>query len=301
MKPRGPRDRGRRDAVAPFDAYEHACRMIASGDVDRLGVWLGRHPGLVQQRDHPDGAGRCTTLLHEAALHSDTERQEALAAITALLLRDGAAIEAVDREAAGETPLHYACRHRNAAVCEVLLRSGADPEAPGAYENGIDRPLGYALFFGRARAATATPACVQLLLHYGARIDLPYAAALGRLGRIRQFFQDGHRLVPAAGLAPPQQTLAQGLLFAAQYGHVAVADYLLNHGADVNACLPFFDHHCTALHLACEYGQQTELVAFLLGRGADPTVPDRRFDATPLGWAMFCGQDEVFQVLRSRG
>ena len=105
--------------------------------------------------------------------------------------------------------LKSAWSHRNAAVCEVLLGSGADSEAPGAYETGIGRPLGYALFFGRARAATITLVCVQLLRHYGTRVDLPWAAAPGRLERIRQFFQDDHRLLPAAGLAAPQQKLAQ--------------------------------------------------------------------------------------------
>ena len=275
--------------------------MIAGGDVDRLAEWMGKFPGLVKERDHPDGAGRCPTLLHEVARQQDPELAGALAAMAALLLRDGAIIDAGDRNEGGEAPLHFACRHQNAAVCEVLLRSGADLEAPGSYDSGIDTPLGYALFFGRPAAAAGTPPCVHLLLHYGAQVDLPFAAALGRLERVRQFFHVDQGLLPIAGIAAPERTIAQALLFAAQYGRTDIADYLLRQGADINACLPFFDHYCTALHLACEYGQQTDLVAFLLDRGADPTLADHRYEATPLGWAMFCGQDEVFRLLRSRG
>jgi len=275
--------------------------MVESGDVDGLAEYLEKFPGLVDARAHPDGAGYCPTLLHETARQSDQELGEMLAAIAACLLRDGAAINAGVLGATGETPLHYACRAQNAAVAEVLLRAGASLEVPGAYNDGIDTPLGYALFYGRPFTRAALPHCVHLLLHYGAQVHLPFAAALGRLERVRQFFHSHGGLLPTAGIGAPERLLAQALFFAACYGYIEVADHLLQQGAGINTCMPFFEHHCTPLHLACEYGQQTDFVAFLIDRGADPTAADRRYDATPLGWAMFCGQDEVFRLLRSRG
>jgi len=53
----------------------------------------------------------------------------------------------------------------------------------------------------------------------------------------------------------------------------------------------------TALHEAASTAdiQMTEL---LLSLGADPRVRDRRFDATPLGWAEHFAQTEQVALLR---
>jgi hypothetical protein len=40
-----------------------------------------------------------------------------------------------------------------------------------------------------------------------------------------------------------------------------------------------------------------ELTRALLDLGADPGVRDRRFGATPLGWAQFFGQFELVGLL----
>ena len=51
-----------------------------------------------------------------------------------------------------------------------------------------------------------------------------------------------------------------------------------------------------ALHRAAGDGK-LELARALLDLGADPGVRDRRFDATPLGWAQFFGQSELVRLL----
>jgi ankyrin repeat protein len=70
---------------------------------------------------------------------------------------------------------------------------------------------------------------------------------------------------------------------------------LLEHGAGVNDT----DGRGTALHEAAIRGD-AELVALLLEHGADATLRDRAFDATPAGWAEHGGFMELAELLRSR-
>ena len=51
--------------------------------------------------------------------------------------------------------------------------------------------------------------------------------------------------------------------------------------------------------VASQLGWDLELIGRLLDAGADPTVTDARFDATPLGWAEHAYQAEAADLLRS--
>ena len=54
----------------------------------------------------------------------------------------------------------------------------------------------------------------------------------------------------------------------------------------------------TALHTAAGAGE-LGVVRVLVDRGADPTVADPEYHATPLGWAEFLQQPEVAAFLRA--
>jgi len=72
------------------------------------------------------------------------------------------------------------------------------------------------------------------------------------------------------------------------------------HGFDINA-LGRADSPCeqpwqTALHTAVERGD-AEMVQLLLELGADPSITDARFNATPRGWAEHFGNDRIAALL----
>jgi hypothetical protein len=70
---------------------------------------------------------------------------------------------------------------------------------------------------------------------------------------------------------------------AVDFGHRALAEWLLDAGADPNArCGGEADE--TALHSAAWNGD-AKMVELLLARGADPTIRDRQYNGTPAGWA----------------
>jgi ankyrin repeat protein len=68
-------------------------------------------------------------------------------------------------------------------------------------------------------------------------------------------------------------------------------------GFDVNA-VDRYPHQQTPLHGAAFNGDLA-LVEFLIGRGADPTIKDCSFHATPLGWAAHNNQPHVVEYLSS--
>lgn len=89
--------------------------------------------------------------------------------------------------------------------------------------------------------------------------------------------------------------------------HVFVAErnaravrWLIARGADVNAKRILWDCNHAALHVAAEHGA-VDLARLLLDAGADPGVRDDKYGATPLGWAEYCGQPAIAELLRERG
>jgi ankyrin repeat protein len=129
-----------------------------------------------------------TTALHWAVRLDDVPLAE-------LLVRSGARVTATNRF--GVTPLSLACINANAAMIDVLLKAGADPNAPLS-ELG-ETPLMMAAKTGNVEAVT-------VLLRHGAGVNSRETSR-------------GHT----------------ALIWAATEGHSAVVKLLIDNGADVNA------------------------------------------------------------------
>lgn len=97
--------------------------------------------------------------------------------------------------------------------------------------------------------------------------------------------------------------------WAAEHGFADRLALLARHGIDTTGVAPVVaqlpadpdardENGATALHHAAWDGD-LELIGRLLDAGADPTVTDARFDATPLGWAEHAYQTEAAELLRS--
>ncbi len=279
--------------------FQEAVRYIRTGEAAPFYRLLMEHPELAWSRDLPDSYGRQNTLLHEVTGMAEVRWPACAADMAAYLLHMGAEVDAPETAKGGETPLHHSVSINNVDVARVLLAHGADAERTGRYDGSIDTALGYALFYGNdPRLPRFSQNCPELLIDHGSVVYLPFAAALGQERTVKQFFDAEGRIAVNAGKGSPKQTLNQALLFAAKYGVLEVCEFLLARGADLNQLTPFFDQQATALHLACERGEQVDMVRFLLERGADPSIPDGRYESTPEGWAMFCGQERVFKILK---
>jgi len=205
-----------------------------------------------------------------------------------------------------KTPLHWAAEKNYPVLAELLVTAGADINAEVSW--GMT-PLQWAANMGSRDAA-------KVLLAHGAapQLNMWAAAGLGMLDAVRSFWNSPNTLKPNAGqtrsrdmgdgkwgkAAPPEsyaELVSQALHIAARNGHVEVAKFLLEKGADIN-CRGFFG--APGLHWAAIQGHKA-MVEFLIGHGADLTLRDQQFNSTALGWALEGNYTEIAEILKARG
>ncbi|GAA1457609.1 ankyrin repeat domain-containing protein [Williamsia maris] len=92
------------------------------------------------------------------------------------------------------------------------------------------------------------------------------------------------------------------VVWAAGHGRVESVELLAEAGFDINALgrsdLPVADRWQTALHTAVER-DDAAMIGRLLELGADRSVRDARFDATPAQWADHLGHDDLVELFGS--
>jgi ankyrin repeat protein len=199
------------------------------------------------------------------------------------------------------TQLRWAVEHDQFARVRLLAEHGVDVRSPyvdggPAWRPGDGRtPVELAIRSGNARIADylvargATPPepdPVNDLIAAAMRAD---AAAVRRI-------RDAH-----PGAVEEARRARPGLMvWAAAQAPAAAVDLLAGLGFDVNALgradAPVEQPWETALHHSAGEGD-ADLTRRLLALGADPTIRDARFDATPLDWAHHFGHRSTIEVL----
>ena len=146
-------------------------------------------------------------------------------------------------------------------LIDVLVEAGADP-------NCLDPALAH-----RENAAA------ERLLERGARETLVASVCLGR-----PYSLDG--------TTPEERQIA--FAGAALHGRVGALRDLLTAGVKINAFNPPGWHaHSTALHSAVDSGN-VEAMRLLAASGADLTIEDTIFHATPRGWSLYLKGSDPF-------
>jgi ankyrin repeat protein len=183
------------------------------------------------------------------------------------------------------TPLHHAAATNRPRIVQLLIELGDDPNATDA--SGAT-PL------TTAAQENAEASIVAMLQRAGATIDFVAALHLRRYDLAEAMLQDDPSRIGPDG----RDTIL--LHLAASRKDAESVRWLIAHGVDVNAKRVLWDCNSTALHVTAENGA-VEIARMLLDAGADPDIRDDKYDATVLGWAEFCGQDEVAKLVRERG
>jgi ankyrin repeat protein len=183
----------------------------------------------------------------------------------------------------------------------VLLDSGADIEAKTSWGATA---LDWAATMGSVRVA-------DLLLASGASgFTLIVAAGLGKLEEVKSIVASGVDLSAHRRRGAPESSnddwpadsahilhdvLSDAMYAAARNGHTEVVEYLLDHGAAIDAKGVF---GATALHWAA-INNHRDVVELLVRRGASLDLRDARYNSTPAGWAREGGHIELADFLHS--
>ncbi len=138
--------------------------------------------------------------------------------------------------------------------------------------------------------------------------DLPHAAAMGDLSRVKQWFDESGapalgdlqnhfsctspqaRIDLQWGAPTAQQVLDTALALSVINGHFDVADFLLQHGADINTT--WSSHEPASILHELVFQANYESMRFLINHGIDMTIKDYRWNATARGWALYAAKDQ---------
>lgn len=321
------------EATEPFLA---AFRALESCNIPALKSLLNDHPRLAQERgtngnsllnlaismaakSDPDlgmamveavlAAGadvnnpndRGWTPLHSAAYSNQS-------AIAAVLIKSGADLDA-EAHGSGGTPLIAALFWGHREVADLL---GHHSVAPGNLRVAAglgDKDLLGKCFIGDA---TLTPEACAARGFYRPHSGFPdwqpsanprevldealvWACKNGRTKVLPRLVRAGARLDSDPYRGTP-------LIWAAACDRLETAEWLIDHGANVNLKATFggltHGRGVTALHLAAQNGH-ISMVQLLLKRGADPKIKDDLHKGDAVGWADHFGQTAVRDYLRS--
>ena len=144
--------------------------------------------------------------------------------------------------------------------------------------------------------------------------DLPHAAGMGNLSQVKYWFDESGAPALGAienhypsspympknrveeysrqwGTPSEQRVLDTAFAWSVINRHFDVADFLLEHGADINTNWNSHEPASILHHLVFLDGSE-ESMRFLIDRGIDLTIKDYRWNSTARGWALYGKKDE---------
>jgi hypothetical protein len=257
-----------------------AIEAIRRGDPDRLRQLLEAHPELANAQAVRD----------ESLLGAIAQPDVFGSHLRAELGVDPRCVQVlIDAGADVDVPLQLAACFDRVELVRLLLAARARAESRETW--GITA-FETAIYHGAREAADALaegapiqPPAFWVYAGLG-RVDL-LEASLDEHGRIREEARRDRPNLSDVGWnpdAPPPDDdatlLAEALTHAARNGRYQAVEWLLDHGADIDAG-PF--QGLTPLHMAV-LSADRRMVELLLARGADPTCRDRIHNGVPAGW-----------------
>src|SRR5688572_3466935 len=287
------------DAVrrpGPVARFEAAVEAVIDGDISTLRRLLDADPDLIRRRStrmtHFDPPVHGAMLLHYLAAN-------------------------------GVEGYRQRSPKNAAAVAQVLLEAGADPDALAALYGGQCTTLALLVSSTPPARAGVQVALVETLVDHGASITpkgegewvspVETALVFGKQDAATTLVKRGapvETLAAAAGLGDIEKARHmlsdanaidrhRALALAAQLGHTDVVRLLLDAGADPNRFNPPGTHsHSPPIHQAIAAGH-LDVVKLLVARGARLDIKDTIYGGTPLGWAEHCERPEIAAYLRS--
>jgi ankyrin repeat protein len=192
--------------------------------------------------------------------------------------------------------LAWAITHDQRRRVALLAEHGVDVISPFSEERSPRRrtPIEVALTSGHRELADQLAALGARPPRLSAADSFVAAALAGDADAVRH--------TPDQVVAAVRRGRAGLVTWAAAQGAPHAVPLLVSAGFDVNALgrsdIASNDPWHTALHVAAEKGDLA-LARTLLDLGADPDIPDKHYQSTPLGWARYFDQPALADLLES--
>lgn len=273
---------------SPAARFEAAVDAVVAGAINTLQELLANDTALITARSmRPHHA----TLLHYTGTNGvEGYRQRYppnAIEVLQFLLAAGADVNAQAGMYGGgsttlglvATSIHPAKAGILIPLLDILLKAGALIDQPAAAGNS-QYAINGCLHNGRPEAA-------DYLMRHGAWLDLEGAAGVGRLDVVKTFFQKEGGLRDAA----TTRQMNEGFMWAAEFGHTAVIDYLLSQGLDIDVEV----NGMYGLHWAL-VGGHADTIRLLVARGAS-LEKRNMYGGNAIGcavWAL-CNSSEVYR------
>ena len=110
------------------------------------------------------------------------------------------------------------------------------------------------------------------------------------IARARAHLPSVDRYAHQWGAQREQRVLDVAFAWSVMNSHFDVADFLLDHGADINTT--WSSHEPASILHELVFHANYESMRFLIDRGIDMTIKDYRWNATAQGWARHAANDE---------
>ncbi|MFT3823631.1 MAG: ankyrin repeat domain-containing protein [Chitinophagaceae bacterium] len=196
----------------------------------------------------------------------------------------------------------------NIAEVAAVIIEAIKREAPDSCQFQLDYALGLVVTGRIPRECGVQIALMDLLIDEGATAGSGVGAlAHGNEAAARHLIKRGGPLTLTTAVCLNEQDEVNRLLptsrdeerqtalvAAAFYANTGMLTLLINAGVNVNVyptANSGFHSHATALHQAV-YSGSLEAVKLLTEAGADLSLPDKVYQGTPLGWAMYMQSEE---------
>lgn len=203
----------------------------------------------------------------------------------------------------GSTPMLTAAEYDDPTMLEAIHKAGGKMRQ--RYEGSGHTPLSWAITCWSFSAAVK-------LLELGEKPDLFCAAGLGSVDLVKQFWPNGKLVAQPSQTGSsrygadgkrlpcpptdPKDQVSDALYIACRTGRTAVAEFLLEHGADPN-----FDGFGGGTCLGwAEFSRDPALTALLRKHGGRDDLADGTFGATPKNFAMLISVAWNFPVWKIR-
>jgi len=189
--------------------------------------------------------------------------------------------------ATSQAPQLFLAAVRKGDLHRVKTLLASHPDLKGAKTDDGSSVVMLALYQGHPKIA-------EFLRSQGAELSIYDASAAGDLHRVEQLLAEDPRLIGFMshdGWTP--------LHLAAFFGHVDVAEFLVEHGADMHV-ISKNENSVMPLHSALA-NRQADTATLLMERGADIEARQATYEYTPMHYAAANGLTLIVQRLLELG